>query len=318
MAEKQETALVAAPNTFLQEFKAQVEQAKAMRGALAQVMRDLMVEGVHYGVMPGTSTKEGEPPKKVLFKAGAEMLCNVFRLIPEFEIVTRIEEDTFIHMEVSCKVKTASGVLVAQASGSANTREERYYNQCTAKVCPSCKKPTIFRSKQEPYGWFCWEKKGGCGAKFDPSDKALLGQDGQLTPVKVWGMHNTIVQQANKRAMVASVRLATACSDTFTQDMLPDPTDAEQSEEEHQRGTSRPQSGKPASTPRTRATAEQIRDLNGALGRASVALPDRLPWVNAMLKDMGIPEVSAIMDLSPDQAETLAKAAAAGKMPGKA
>ena len=320
------TAVIAAEGNFLKQFQDQVQQARAMRQALAQVMKELMKENVHYGVMPGTSTKEGDTPKKVLFKAGAEMLCNVFHLVPRCQIVQRVEQPTFIHFEVHCSVHTiGSDVVVAEADGSANTREERYYNQCTSKLCPVCHKPTIFKSKNPPYGWFCWEKKGGCKAEFAPEDKAIMGQDGQLTEVKVWSLHNTIVQQANKRAMVAAVRLATACSDTFTQDILPEPGDDAEAEPPQSTGPRTQTAAKPAAGPKVSPT--DVQRLNRALTAAHIGeatdpnIPKaeqqeqtrkaKLGWVNGMLEDSGHPKVASVLEIPANcMAELIAKAEA--------
>lgn len=343
MNDKQEssTAMIAPQENYMESFKAQVEQAKSMRLALKQVMGELMIENVHYGIMPGTTPKEDkdgkkETPRKVLFKAGAEMLCNVFHFRPEFRTVSRIEEPTFIHFEVECTIKNIqTGVELATATGSANTREERYYNQCTSKLCPQCHKPAIFKSKNPGEGWFCWVKKGGCGATFDAEDKKVLEQSGELTPIKVWGLHNTIVQQSNKRAMVAAVRLATACSDSFTQDMLPDPTDGDDGTgDEHPnapRSQSRSSTQSRTTTTTSKAGATQVRDLNDELRKQSIGttFPEdmpknqredegrkvRLSWVNQMLEDDGLPKVASMMDLTPDLATKLIDAAKAGRMP---
>ena len=56
-----------------------VDAITAQAIKVQEVMRAVMKEGLHYGVIPGTD-------KPVLLKAGAEKLCFVFRLAPTFAI----------------------------------------------------------------------------------------------------------------------------------------------------------------------------------------------------------------------------------------
>ena len=49
---------------------------------IQRVMRDVMKDGEHYGVIPGTN-------KPSLLKPGAEKLCTIFGLSKQFEFVER-------------------------------------------------------------------------------------------------------------------------------------------------------------------------------------------------------------------------------------
>jgi hypothetical protein len=312
---------------FAKEFDRQLAQAKAMREALLRVIRDLMKEGVHYGVMPGTQTKEGEQPKKSLFKAGAELLASVFHLRPEFRHVKVVEDPDFIHIEMECTiVSVQTDTRLAMGLASANTREDRFLNQCSQRVCPYCAGATIFKSKKEGCGWFCWEKKGGCGATFSDEDKHILDQVGTLNTNKVRGLHNTILQQASKRAMVSAIRIATACSDTFTQDMVPDPADDGDDDAPRQPQPRTQQTPRAAQAPRL--TPNQVRDLSLALGKLSLGMPEaaemekaareeymrtkRLEWCNAQLTANGHAAVQTVMDLTPQLAAELVALAEKG------
>jgi hypothetical protein len=317
----------------------------AMRNAISQVMANLMIDGVHFGVMPGTEDKKDRngkplPPKKCLFKAGAEVLCNAFRLRPEYHVVSRVEEPTFIHCEVECRIVSIStGETMATGVGSANTREDRYHNQCTSKVCPQCNKATIFRSKRPPAEFFCWEAKGGCGAEFMSDQRELLEQSAQLNQQKIWGLHNTVLQQGHKRALVAAVRTATACSDIFTQGMLPDPTDDEgpeghEPEAEHGPAQSKPSaaaatSQAPKSEPVKYADAIVLRDLSWAIRDSKmceVTVSDptkrdeayrarRLDWINKTLSAIGQKPVEDATKITAAQAKILTELAKKGEKP---
>jgi len=330
-----ETAMTqAAPAALVkQDYGIDVGRVIAMRAAVVEVVTKVLHEGEHFGVLPGTTGRDGKPPKKMLFQPGAEVLCQVFRLRPQFEVVTREERDDFLFREVTCKLyNSVTGELVGEASGSANSREEKYTAQTAAKLCPTCGKPTIFKSKKRPGdtsttepGWFCWAKKGGCGAEFAAEDKKLLDQTGATSSDKVWNLHHTIISMAQKRAYVKSVRNATATSDIFTdEDAPPDDDDHGQPGAQHARSQA-----KPAAAPK--ASAIQVRDLNEALKQQAIGttFPDNIPvaehaeqgkkirmaWVNQMLEDEELPKVAGMSELSPEIADRLITAAKAGTMP---
>jgi hypothetical protein len=330
-----ETAIVQAGPTALvkQDYGIDVARVIAMRSAVEEVISKVLREGEHFGILPGSKVVDGKRPKKMLFQPGAEVLCQVFRLRPQFEVVTREERDDFIFREVTCRLyNSVTGELVGEASGSANSREEKYAARTAAKLCPTCGKPTIFRSKKRPGdtsttepGWFCWSKKGGCGAEFAAEDKKLLDQSGAISTDKLWDLHHTILSMSQKRAYVKSVRNATATSDIFTDEDAPPEDD-----QPGQPGAQHARTQTKASTA-PKATAIQVRDLNEALKQQSIGttFPDSVPvtehsergkkvrlgWVNQMLADDELPEVGGMSELSPEIIDRLIVAAKAGKVP---
>jgi len=225
-----------------------------------RIMADVMKDGEHYGVIPGTGAARkcdcnknpqcdkchgsGElGPKKTLLKAGAEKLCYVFRLAPQFEIVRSVEEEKFILFDIRCLlIHTPSGQVVGTGMGSCSSREEKYGWRKGARNCPECGKAgSIIRGKPEyapkdrqkrvlegftKGGWMCWKKKDGCGATFQDEDPAITGQSVERVPTEnIWEQHNTMFKMAQKRALIAATLVTTACSDIFTQDLddtLPD------------------------------------------------------------------------------------------------
>ena len=332
MAEKTtETALATtAPAAMAKvDYGFDVARVVAMRAAAEEVIEKVLREGEHYGVLKDMKPKEGEAPKKMLFQSGAEVLCQVFRYRPEFHEVAVIERDDFIYYKIKCKLfNSVTGECVGEALGSANTREAKYANQTTAKLCPSCGKPAIIKGDpQYGGGWVCWKKKDGCGAKFADEDKKLVEQGGVINSNKVWDLHHTILSQAQKRPYVRAVRNATGTSNIFTdEDVPPDDDDHGQAG-----GTTHGQrtQTKPTATPK--ATAIQVRDLNAALMEHGIGtnFPDSLPkaewpeqgkkvrmgWINDMLKDGDLPPVNGMSELSPEIIERLTVAAKAGTVP---
>ena len=70
-----------------------IEDTKAQVALVQQVLREVMKEGEHYGKIPGID-------KPTLFKAGAEKLCLVFRLDPQYETV---EKQEGVHLTITTK-----------------------------------------------------------------------------------------------------------------------------------------------------------------------------------------------------------------------
>lgn len=328
MAEKtSETAMTqAAPSALVKpDYGIDVNRVVAMRSAVEEVISKVLREGEHFGALPGVQGKDGKKPKKMLFQPGAEVLCQVFRLRPQYEELSVVERDDFISLKLKCKLfNSVTGEQVGEAIGSANSREDKYASQVAAKLCPTCGAPTICKSKDG--GWFCWAKKGGCGATFADEDKKLLDQTGTVSIVRLYGLYHTLESIAQKRCFVKATRTATATSDIFTdEDAPPDDDGQGQAGAQHQRTSG----AKTTSTPKAGVT--QVRDLNEAL-RASELLPanleslpkgDRdgairklwLDWANGMLEDESQTKVASMMELTPEQCAVLIQAAKEKKLP---
>jgi hypothetical protein len=178
---------------------------------IQQCMEQVMKRDLHYGVIPGT----GDKP--TLLKPGAEKLCLLFRLDPEYDIIREIDSATVVAYTIRCTLHhIPTGARVASGLGSCTSREERY-QRAAAKRCPRCKAETIFKSKNEGEGWYCWIKKGGCRATFKEDDPSIVGQlQVNKDPAD---LANTILKMACKRALVAAVLNGTAASDFFSQDL---------------------------------------------------------------------------------------------------
>lgn len=189
-----------------------VEQMIAQTQKIQQCMKAVMKEGEHFGVIPGTKTKP------TLLKPGAEKLCLMFRLDPQYEIMTAVETAERISFTVRCTLyHIPTGNRIASGLGSCNSREKKYM-RAAPKKCPQCGKESIIKG-QEQYGggWICWKKKDGCGAKFDDAAEAIVNQPSGLEDPA--DLHNTILKMGCKRALVAAVLNGTAASDFFTQDL---------------------------------------------------------------------------------------------------
>lgn len=159
-----------------------------------EVMRAVMKPEVHYGKIPGTD-------KPTLYKAGAEVLCMVFRIADTYE-VTDMSTDGIVRYRVNCiGVHQGTGIVMGSGLGEASSGEEKY--KWRKAVCKEefDETPANMRRVKHARG------KGGTTYKQDqirtePADLA-----------------NTILKMANKRAKMAMVLNVTAASDCFSQDL---------------------------------------------------------------------------------------------------
>jgi hypothetical protein len=159
-----------------------------------EVMRAVMKPEVHYGKIPGTD-------KPTLYKAGAEVLCMVFRIADTYE-VTDMSTEGIVRYRVNCiGVHQGSGTVMGSGLGEASSGEEKY--KWRKAICKEefDETPANMRRVKHARG------KGGTTYKQDqirtePADLA-----------------NTILKMANKRAKMAMVLNVTAASDCFAQDL---------------------------------------------------------------------------------------------------
>ena len=192
-----------------------VAEVKAQVGKVQELMRDLMKDGTHYGTSyPGDT-------KKNLLKPGADKLCFMFRLCPDF--TQELKELPGGHLEAltRCQIfHIESGSKIAEGVGMASTMESKYRWRNGTRKCPSCGKEAIIKGKEEYGGGFlCFVKKGGCGAKFSEDDPAITGQEtGKVENPDIADAYNTVIKMSKKRAYVDATITACAASDIFTQD----------------------------------------------------------------------------------------------------
>jgi len=161
---------------------------------IQEVMKAVMKNGVHYGVIPGC-------PKPSLFKAGAEKIAATFRIAVKSE-VEDLSTDDEKHYRVTCTGHAQNGIVLGSAVGECSSNEEKF--RWRSPVCDEEFEETDMDRKREKWvkgfkGAPAFKKKQ---IRTEPSDLA-----------------NTILQLADKRAYVAVVRKITAASDVFTQDI---------------------------------------------------------------------------------------------------
>jgi hypothetical protein len=220
MTDSKEVAVQHPQNTSLADNMS-ISQMKTQVQLIQKAMSEVMQDKQHYGVVQGCGNK------KVLLKPGAEKLSLLFRLSPHFEekyggkiIVTDLPGG-HKSFEVHCAiVHIPTGDVFAIGVAMCTTMETKYRYRNGNPICPYCEKETVFRSKKQGEGFFCWKQKGGCGATFPANDEQITSQKtGRREHDNPADYYNTCIKIGKKRAYVDGIVSATACGDIFTQDL---------------------------------------------------------------------------------------------------
>jgi len=85
-----------------------------------EVLKRVMIEGTHYGTVPGCGAR------KVLFKPGADVLALTFRLVPQFAVTKTDLGGGHRDFDVTCSMFGPDGGLLGQGVGSCSTMEKKY------------------------------------------------------------------------------------------------------------------------------------------------------------------------------------------------
>ena len=204
-----------------------IGQAVERRSVMVEYVKQIMVPGRDYGVIPGTEKNKGtngEPSSKdnVLLKPGAEKLCTLFGLSPHFEDYRVVEDwDRGIYYYAFRCTLSRNGRVLGECIGSANSREKKYRRE--TRTCPECNKAAIKKGfpkrGEKTWTWYCDRKSGGCGRNFQSDDPAIVEQSAGIDVNAAADSINTLQKMAQKRAFVGAALVATNASEFFTQDV---------------------------------------------------------------------------------------------------
>ncbi len=197
-----------------EEFNRRLAMAKLERDRLAQIQKAVMTKDTDYGVIPGTQ-------KPSLLKPGAEVLNKMARLVPSYEVNAMRGDGIMappIHYRVTCRLHrdNTENPVEYEGVGTCNSWEKKYRYRSAGPPCPDCSFE-LRRSKHDDE-WYCWKKKGGCGAKFPLGQFSAGGTTENADPYE---LDNTLLKMAKKRAHVDATLTAHAASGIFTQDVEP-------------------------------------------------------------------------------------------------
>jgi hypothetical protein len=228
-----------------------IEAALERRSIFVEYVKQLMVDGMDYGTIPGT-------PKPTLHKPGAEKLCTLFGFVPEFEAVQVVEDWTgqdhagepFFFYRYRCRL-FRHGMAVGEGFGSCNSFESRYrWRWVKEDEVPRhldrdklvCRAGSITEfafavDKAETSGQYgkpadYWQRfkdaiQSGTARLISKQTKSGKQMDAWEIDATVYRVPNddiasqvnTIDKMAQKRSLVAAVLIAANASEFFTQDI---------------------------------------------------------------------------------------------------
>jgi len=160
-----------------------------------EVMRAVMKPDVHYGKIPGA----GDKP--TLLKAGAEVLCMVFRIADSYQVEDLSTPDCIRYRVTCIGTHQTSGIVMGAGLGEASSNEEKY--KWRKAVCPEEWQETPANLRRVKHA-------RGRNNTFYKVDQI------RTEPADI---ANTVLKMANKRAKMAMVLNVTAASDCFSQDL---------------------------------------------------------------------------------------------------
>ncbi len=188
--------------------------AKSRLAEFQRFVDEYMVKDEDYGQIPGT-------PKPTLYKPGADKLCELYGLSDSYKILNRLVDfdSGLFDYEIECEL-SRDGLVIATGLGCCSSFEGKYRWRDSKRICPQCQKDTIIKGKEEyGGGWLCYKKTGGCGAKFDENDPAIMDQViGRVENDDLATIKNTVFKIAKKRAKIDATLSATRSAGRFTQD----------------------------------------------------------------------------------------------------
>jgi hypothetical protein len=156
-------------------------------------MKEVMKEGVHYGIIPGT-------PKKSLWKPGAEVIATMFRFAA-YPVVQDLSTADKVHYRVTIHLTHApTGTNVTHGVGECSSDEEKY--RWRKAVCDA-----EWQEEDPARRRNVW-KKGDRGSTYQVKQVRTNPAD----------VANTILKMAKKRGFIDAILTGTAASDLFGQD----------------------------------------------------------------------------------------------------
>lgn len=229
---------------------------KAQVQRIQQVMAEVMIDGQHFGKIPGCGDKPA------LLKAGAEKIGLTFRLIPTFKIDKSELPNGHREYSITCVLSNPAGEVMGEGVGCCSTMEKKYrWRDADSFEVTDEQIPPDAKERKAEY------RKAGYGMRKVDGAWAWVrftGSQDRTENPDIADTYNTVLKMAKKRAHIDAILTTTAASDIFTQDIdeHPEPEPA------------RPQPKQ--QTPPRGSTAEFVARLNitdGSLAQAGLCEP---------------------------------------------
>lgn len=169
-----------------------VDNLKVQVSHIQKVMKSLMKEDVHYGVIFGTK-------KPSLWKPGAELLQLTFGITTEVEMEDKSTPDDVAYRVKATAIHRKNGVVLGTAYGEASSNEDKY--KWKASICDEQFEQTPENRRRVKFG------KGKAGAIYKV--KQIRTEPADIA--------NTILKMAEKRAVIGITLRVTSASGVFDQ-----------------------------------------------------------------------------------------------------
>jgi len=173
-----------------------IEQAVNRYNAVIEFTKTVMKKDKDYGVIPGTD-------KPTLLKPGAEKLCSLFGMVPDFTIIDKITDfnSGLFYFQYRCTL-LRDGNVVGAGLGSCNSREKKYrYRNVVEWKATEEEKTNAIRTETRT-------SRNGKDYKVYIIENA-----------EPFDLVNTLDKMAQKRALIAATLIAANASEFFTQDV---------------------------------------------------------------------------------------------------
>lgn len=153
------------------------------------LIQNMLKKDYDYGIIPGTT-------KPTLLKPGAEKICMLFGLTPQYQIIQNLEnyKENFFNYSFKC-ILVKNDVVVAEGVGSCNSKEKRYRYLLVNNLSPGYNGES--EKVQDKYG----------NIKY------------RVENYEIFNSINTILKMAKKRAFVDAILQVASLSEMFTQDL---------------------------------------------------------------------------------------------------
>lgn len=202
-------------------LKARLQEMREEQEIVREIMKSMMVEGVHYGILgldpndPEYDKKKGRN-KPALYQKGAEKIYNFFGYYPKATL-ERDADIQFPHRAYTAHVQitNSTGKIKGEGDGYASTLEPKFLYRNALPECPSCGKD--LRVDKKTGGYYCWKQTGGCEAQFAKNDPSVK-PGGKVEIANPSEIFHAVMSRASKRAEVRATIRAWALGDLFDED----------------------------------------------------------------------------------------------------
>jgi len=281
-------------------LKLKIEHDKAMRKILTDYVREELKEGHHYSTKIGTQ----ELAKPMLLDEGARNIVSLFNLFFGEPVLHEewLEGDHY-RVRSHIGIFNQRGEQIASGDALCSTRESKYAFRKAERTCPSCDQPTVKKdNKTDGGGWYCWQKIGGCGAKFEARDERITGQQlGRIDNPDIADTENTVLKISIKRCKTAAVRDLPVVSEIFAPDGSVPPTSVSP---QQGKGSPAARNGGSASREPSPAPPSTVSVVDVVVGLVQKLVEKDVPIAD--LKELYLPAgVAEFADLSGTQAEEI-------------